>query len=409
MKKIKKILFIIVIMMFVSIINVDAASVSIKSVKLVDKADSVTELSEAKVDGFNINFDLEFSKIGDSANYEVILNNPTNHEYEINTEKTFGPSNYISYSYELKDKTNRIKAKSEAVVYVIISYDNPVPSDKLVNGKYIENNDMGITLLNETNPNTFNNILFLIIMIFMMIGATLVFKYTKDKGLYIIVLSLLLVPITVFALEKLKLTFSTKITIDEKYNVFYMYSNPIKTSEIENNKSIYNCYDETYKISNTSDEYKWCNFLVKDSNSYKANDRVDVNKYTLYSINHNFCDNGANNIFNCTDEAIVVGLSEYQYMCGNKNNYMKFDEYLDFMNSNTVLARQNIQLSRENAPYYLNICTKDEYNNMNFNSILNQSAWYDDSDYGVIEFSSPNQFTMPRHDVYIDIYRPAFE
>ena len=123
MKKIKKILFIIVIMMFVSIINVDAAGVSIKNVKLVDKADSVTELSEAKVDGFNINFDLEFSKIGDSAKYELILNNPTNHEYEINTEKTFSGSNYISYSYELKDKTNRIKANSEVILYINIKYE----------------------------------------------------------------------------------------------------------------------------------------------------------------------------------------------------------------------------------------------------------------------------------------------
>ena len=35
------------------------------------------------------NPDLAFGNIGDTATYEVVLNNPTNKEYEINTDKKF--------------------------------------------------------------------------------------------------------------------------------------------------------------------------------------------------------------------------------------------------------------------------------------------------------------------------------
>ena len=113
-------------MLFISTLNVDAAGVSIN--------------------GLNINFDMAFSAENDSATYEVVLSNPTNKEYEVNTDKKFGPSNYISYTYELKDKTNRIKANSEVTLNIIIKYEHAVPVDKLVNGQYVESNDLGITL-----------------------------------------------------------------------------------------------------------------------------------------------------------------------------------------------------------------------------------------------------------------------
>ena len=78
---------------------------------------------------------------------------------------------------------------------------------------------MGINLLNEDNPDTFSNILFLIIMISLLIIATLVFKYTKNKDFYIVVMSLLIIPISVFAIEKLSITIGTKILIAEGHTV----------------------------------------------------------------------------------------------------------------------------------------------------------------------------------------------
>ena len=58
MKKIKYLLLSFIVMLFVSIINVDAAGVSIKDIKLVDSKGNVSEVSEPKINGLNINFDL---------------------------------------------------------------------------------------------------------------------------------------------------------------------------------------------------------------------------------------------------------------------------------------------------------------------------------------------------------------
>ena len=94
MKKLKNIVFILIVMMFISIINVDAAGVSIKSIKLIDSNGSAAELSDPVPNGLDIKFDLSFSNVGDTATYEVVLNNTTNKEYSLiqgppGTGKTF--------------------------------------------------------------------------------------------------------------------------------------------------------------------------------------------------------------------------------------------------------------------------------------------------------------------------------
>ena len=238
MKKIKYYFILFIIMMFITTINVDAAGVSIKSIKLVDHTGNSTEINEPTSNGLNINFDLAFGSIGDTVKYEVVLNNSTNHEYEINTDKQFSSSNYISYSYELKDKTNRIKANSEVTLFITVKYENVVPSSSLVNGQYIENNGMGITLLNENNPNTYNNLLLIVFILLMLLIVTLIIKYTKKKELFVFIFVLLIIPATVFALESIKLTINTKIMVGDMYNVYYYIGNNIKASEFNDNDYI---------------------------------------------------------------------------------------------------------------------------------------------------------------------------
>ena len=400
MKKIKNLLLVIIIMMFVSTLNVNAASVSVKSVKLIDHTGNAVELSEAKPNGLNIKFDLSFSNVGDTAKYEVVLDNPTNKEYEINTDKQFSGSNYISYSYELKDKTNRIKANSEVVLYITVKYENPVPADKLVNGKYVENNDMGINLLNEDNPNTFNNILLLIIMLIILIGITIIMIKTRNRRLSIIVIALLLVPVTVFALEKLKLTVSTKITIEEsaqeKYNVYYYYRAPVKVSEIENNGDILKCNNDTYSVAQSNEslvDYKICDFLVKDNNSYASGDRVEVENSPINYLDKRDCNfDGEIGKYICSGDAIKTYSYhvDYGYSCGREEGVSHFTR-----GRIVGIESYGIQI------VYYNVCDEDEFNSMNFSTHENLD-W--DYDYGYVEFYSPNQFTMPAHDVYIRKY-----
>ena len=400
MKRIKYLLFTLIIMMFVSFVNVDAASISVKSVKMVDHSGNVTEVNEPKPNGLNIKFDLSFAKLGDTVKYEVVLDNPTNKEYEINTDKQFSGSNYISYSYELKDKTNRIKANSEVVLYITVKYENPVPADKLVNGKYVENNDMGINLLNEDNPNTFNNILLLIIMLIILIGITIIMIKTRNRRLSIIVIVLLLVPVTVFALEKLKLTVSTKITIEEsaqeKYNVYYYYRAPVKVSEIENNGDILKCNNDTYSVAQSNEslvDYKICDFLVKDNNSYALGDRIEVENSPINYLDKRDCNfDGEIGKYICSGDALETYsyYVDYEYSCGREEGVSHFTR-----GRIVGIESYGIQI------VYYNVCDEDEFNSMNFSTHENLD-W--DYDYGYVEFYSPNQFTMPAHDVYIRKY-----
>ena len=386
MKKLKNIVFILIVMMFISIINVDAAGLSIKNIRLVDHTGNATELSEPKINGLNINFDLSFTSLGDTATYEVILNNPTNKEYEINTDKQFSKSNYISYSYELKDKTNRIKANSEVILNVIIKYENQVPADKLVNGKYEENNDMGIDLLNEDNPSTFNNILLLIIILIILIGLTLIMIKTKYKNSIIIVLVLLLVPVTVFALEKLKLTVSTKITIDvETYNVYYSMGNVIKANELDSADYYDEC--EPLKIRHSDDsieDYYICNYLYKkDSEKYPVGSIVNIKSVAVINIRDSisrYCSLDSDDVYICNENLVDYTHSDrFEYTC--------------------AVNLENVVYGRK----VLNKCSEEEFINM-FNFPI---GWK--GDYGYIHSPIPESFKMPSHDVYILGYKLYLE
>ena len=383
MKKIKYLLCLFVLMMFVSIVNVDAASVSIKSVKLVDSKGNATEVSEAVPNGLDIKFDLSFSDVGDSATYEVVLNNSTNKEYEINTDKQFSKSNYISYSYELKDKTNRVKANSEVTVFITIKYENPVPTSSLVDGKYVENNTMGINLLNEDNPSTANNIIFLILILLGVIGFTFLSKNVKNKEYLIIFVTLLLVPVTVFALEKLKLTVSTKITIDEKYSVYYEIDGLIPKSQLNNNDYEYSeCEDLRIIEGEDYTDYVYCRDLYrKDTNIYKPGDKVDVlDNITYFNGDSEECIKESPGVFRCPVDTI----KNYSMSC------MSFECGIQHIRG--IVSDSDKEF----------ICTEEEFNNMNFSNVK-EFNW--EEDYGVITFKTPSQFTMPRHDVYITIGR----
>ena len=375
MKKIKYLMCLVVVMMFVSIMNVDAAGVSIKSIKLVDQTGNTTEVNEAVPNGLDIKFDLSFSDVGDTAKYEVVLNNPTDKEYEINTDKQFSKSNYISYSYELKDKTNRVKANSEVTVFITIKYENPVPTSSLVDGKYIESNTMGIDLLNENNPSTANNIIFIILIILGVIGFTFLNKFIKNKEYLIIIFTLLLVPVTVFALERLKLTVSTKITIEERYNVYYDIGSIVKKSDLNDTDYVYRDCNEIIKIeqeNGTYEDFYECNTLYKkDSSSYRAGDLVEIKRIPSISLNVGRC-YYSDDVYHCYKDAVNY---DYFGIC------LKYKCYND----------PEIQ----NA----NICDEESFNNMVFDPPI-KKHWY--GDYGYVNFEYPSKVTMPKGDFYIE-------
>ena len=124
MKKIAKFLSLIIILTFsFTISNVYAEEkITIESVTLEEKTDTTTELSKPTKDGMNIGFDLSFAQVNDYVKYKVIINNPTNEEYQIEKEAKFNSSDYLTYKYEFDSNSNIIKKNSKLTMYITITY-----------------------------------------------------------------------------------------------------------------------------------------------------------------------------------------------------------------------------------------------------------------------------------------------
>ena len=223
MKKIINILLLIIIMTFsFTILNVYAEEkITIESVTLEEKTDTTTELSKPTINGLNIGFDLSYSQVNDYAKYKIIINNPTNDDYQIDKESKFNSSDYLTYKYELDNNTNIIRSNSKLTMYITITYKTEIPNDKLIDGKFIENNNVSINLANDKNitknPITGNSIFILVfILMIVTIISFVLFKNTRNKKyLNIMIFSLLLIPIGIYALEKLQINITTKITIEK--------------------------------------------------------------------------------------------------------------------------------------------------------------------------------------------------
>ena len=221
MKKTLKPLILIIIMTFTfAATNVFAEEkITIESITLEEKTDTTTELSEPTINGLSIGFDLKYTQINDYAKYKIIVNNQTNEDYQIDKDSKFNSSDYLTYKYEFDNNSNIIKKNSKITMYITITYKTEVPSDKLIAGKFIENNNITINLSKDTNitknPITGNSIFILILIILIVtIISFVLFKNTRNKKyINIIILSLLIIPIGIYAAQKLQIKVTTKITI----------------------------------------------------------------------------------------------------------------------------------------------------------------------------------------------------
>ena len=356
--------------------------VEIESINLIKNSEKTTELSKPTINGLKISFDLSFTDLDDYATYEVVVNNNSNKEYELTNETKFNTSKYIEYTYDFKEKTNRVKANSKVTLYITITYKNPVPPSELKDGKYIENNEMAISLSNQENPKTFNNYIYLIVILLSLIVISLIIKNKKAKSLSVIAIALLLVPTTIFAIDKLKLDVATKITIEQKYKATFITYEAIKEKDISNYRVI--TLDElkrkfdTKKVVNTptklfidDEEYKEY-VIIKDEAYYRVGDTVNVKNYNITGINKN----------NCTRQS-TPNYNEQPY---NKIICQK----TDLINVNTDMGEYSKEFNKD--------AQLTDFNKMNFQNVT-YSDW--ETKPGEIRFNTPTTFKMPEHDVVI--------
>ncbi len=216
----KYLFYIIMLLCFISFKNVYAEDIDITAMELSDKSDTAVEKSPATFEGLNTYFDIQFANVEDYIEYTVTLKNNSDTDYAINEGKQFDNSGHIQYSFELDGDDDVVLAGSTRTGHLVVAYIKKVDTDNFVGGVYTESNQLSLLLSKETstdtitNPNTYHNILVIIIVL---LGVGVVAFLTlkkRSKVLVVLLITLLLYPLyEVFAYQKLYIVVNPKIEI----------------------------------------------------------------------------------------------------------------------------------------------------------------------------------------------------
>lgn len=237
MKKI--ILLLLIFMTFIPVVNsktCDNHNIIIESITLESKDESVTEVSEATIEGQKIKLDLSMSKTNDNAVYKVVIKNNSNENYDIDKKALKFDSEYIDYSIETEDNSNTIKPKSSKILTLKISYTKDIPEDKYEDGTYFDNKTIVVNLSNEqaygilsslTNPKTGFQFILLLISIVLIFGLSVFMILTKRKKAPFIFLIavMIIIPISVYASCKYEVEIVSKIKIEQPPFTGIIYRN----------------------------------------------------------------------------------------------------------------------------------------------------------------------------------------
>ncbi|MBQ6477492.1 MAG: hypothetical protein IJI43_03565 [Bacilli bacterium] len=292
MKKILLILIILFLPVLVKAETCNTDGIKIKNVSLVDKADGVEEISKPTFKNLEADIDVKFTKVGDGITYRMTVVNDSNREFIL--AKSGAQSDYIDYRYSYEDNASVIAPKSEKQVDLTIAYRKAIP-DELFEEGYTESKKIDLALSNDgketiDNPKTNSIIVMLLIMVFIVV-VLLIIRVNAGKSLVSIIILMLMLPMTIYALCEVNITTNTKITIG-KADLEFCY---VKTDSNGNfGEKMYFKYSEGMK---------WEEFLQSD---YNINSDTRFDYY--FSARNNAADAtytspsmfGDNEYFDCT-------------------------------------------------------------------------------------------------------------
>jgi hypothetical protein len=292
----------LLILLFIPCIVLAKNDVEIKSVTLIDKSEEVTELESAKYNGLKIDFSLKFTAKDDYAKYKIVLVNNSDKDYEIDNTSTFNTKKFIKYDYEVENNKKVLKSKEELTINILITYIKELEDSDFVDGFYKETNSVSLELVNDndvidnpvikmvTNPNTSTG--YILLVIFAVILSMLVLVLVKNKRSKLFIIAILLtIPLTVYALEKIKIDVETYIEI-ERRNYFTLINTCPSEYDEENNwdKEVYE-FKEGMSFNDymNSDYYNSLDTNKKNriGQSIKNDQTIQYLKY--YNINLENC------------------------------------------------------------------------------------------------------------------------
>ena len=221
-------LFLLYIPLFVNAETCDTDKISISSITIESKSDSVEELDEATANGKSIILNLSMSNVGDNIEYKIVVKNDSNEDYELDKNSFNLSSDYIEYTLDTEDNTNIVKANSSKVVSLKVNYANELPDDAFESGTYNDNKSMTLNLstgdiinvpdtLKNQNTGVQSYILILFLILLISITAYVILKKKKyAKFMILIYVSVIIVPMSVYALCKCEIKIESSITINKK-------------------------------------------------------------------------------------------------------------------------------------------------------------------------------------------------
>ena len=281
MKKLVLILITVLVILFIP--NVHAEALSIEDIKVLSKSETTAILNEATYSDLKIQFDIKFTNINDFVKYKIVINNPTNEDYEIK-ETNNNMSEYIKYEYSYDDNNRIIERNKKTTIFINIKYDKQVPDDILLKEEFSETNSIEINLENEINPNTGRIIVKSLIIILIILGITLTIYVNKikSKKFILIIITLLAIPISVYAIKYLTIHVDSKISIEQPTH-FYIYDIPYRYEQgmtwgewLDSNYNTINAYKAQYYEKHLNSNYPDGYYNYFDNNEYG----IIVNEFT---------------------------------------------------------------------------------------------------------------------------------
>ena len=155
--------------------------IQIKSITLVESNGFSEEVNQSSIQDNQINLDLKMYDVGDSIDYEIVVENTSNEDYYFTNDSLKIESDHLEYS--LKNDSEVIPANDEKTVELRVLYN-----EKIQNESYSDINRMTIYLSNEPfqNPGTKTNFLFILIVFLLFITIFMFFDFVIIFLIYIV-------------------------------------------------------------------------------------------------------------------------------------------------------------------------------------------------------------------------------
>ena len=362
-KKVKllllSIIFLVPFMVFAEskVENTDhSGDVYIASSELIKLSDGVEEIEKPTLKDLNVKFNVKFSEVNQSIEYKLIIKNISNKDYNISTDNSFNKSDYITYNFKYDDGSDIIKAGSEEEMLVTIAYTKEVPSDKLTDGKFIEDNDMSLNLSNEIiNPTTILQ-RYGVNILLILITCIVAFYFLKTKNiknsLKVLLLGLMLIPLATRALDTIEVTIDSHVEVEKTSKFCYeTYIN----EGIANGTTPSESYTEVKALYKYRKGMTWEDYLNSDYN--KIIDSITIS-YNNKQLNFKDYINKVNKVYSKTWEPIYLfgsnmeSYDEFPYRFeGSDNNYK-------FFHSKKELFESEIMNSSQGC-YYPKTCSRN--------------------------------------------------